>query len=69
MMLATLRAELAKGHWILGDRFCAADVLIGTSAFYLKQFGLIEDDPVLGPYIERCKARPAWLRAQGFDAS
>jgi glutathione S-transferase len=68
LMLTTLRAELANGEWILGDRFCAADVLIGTSAFYLQQFGLIEDDPALGAYVARCKARPAWQRAQGFDA-
>jgi glutathione S-transferase len=68
IMLETLRTELAKGDWILGARFCAADVLLGTSAFYLKQFGLIEDDPVLGAYVARCKGRPAWLRAQAFDA-
>jgi glutathione S-transferase len=69
LMLGSLRAELANGDWILGERFCAADVLLGTSAFYLQQFGLVEGDPVLGPYVARCKARPAWQRAQGFDAA
>jgi glutathione S-transferase len=68
LMLETLRLELAKGDWILGERFSAADVLLGTSAFYLKQFGLIEEDAVLGAYVDRCKARPAWQRAQAFDA-
>ena len=68
LMLGVLRTELAKGDWILGERFSAADVLIGTSAFYLKQFGLIEDDPLLGAYVARCTARPAWKRAQAFDA-
>jgi glutathione S-transferase len=68
LMLTGLRAGLAAGEWILGDRFCAADVLLGTSAFYLKQFGLIEDDPVLDDYAARCQRRPAWQRAQAFDA-
>ena len=69
LMLATLRSELSRGEWILGDRFCAADVLLGTSAFYLKQFALIEDDPILGAYAARCQERPAWQRAKAFDAA
>ncbi|MGO9039415.1 MAG: glutathione S-transferase family protein [Steroidobacteraceae bacterium] len=69
LMQAILRSELSRGEWILGERFCAADVLLGTSAFYLKQFGLIEDDPVLGAYAARCQARPAWQRAKAFDAA
>jgi len=68
LMLETLRSELAKGDWILGERFCAADVLLGTGAFYIKQFGLVEDDSVLAAYVARCQARPAWQRAQAFDA-
>lgn len=68
LMLATLRTELAKGEWIIGGAFSAADVLIGTSAFYLKQFGLIGEDAVIDAYVGRCTARPAWQRAQAFDA-
>ena len=68
LMLDTLRSELAKGEWILGGTFCAADVLIGTGAFYLRRFGLIADDAVLDAYIDRCSSRPAWDRAQGFDS-
>jgi glutathione S-transferase len=69
LMLGSLRAELAKADWILGERFSAADVLLGTAAFYLQQFGLVQDDPVLASYVARCKARPAWQRAQAFDAA
>jgi len=68
LMLTAFRAGLPAGEWILGKQFSAADVLLGTAAFYLKQFGLIEDDPVLGEYAARCQARPAWQRAQRFDA-
>jgi glutathione S-transferase len=69
LVLESLRSALSKNDWVLGEQFCAADVLLGTSAFFLEQFGLIQDDPVLGAYAARCMARPAWKRAQGFDAS
>jgi glutathione S-transferase len=69
LMLATLRGELAKGEWLLGESFSAADVLVGTAAYFLKQFRLISDDPVIGPYISRCSSRPAWQRAQAFDSA
>jgi glutathione S-transferase len=68
LMLANLRGGLASGGWILGEHFSAADVLLGTSAFYVQQFGLISGDAVLGAYVERCQARAAWQRAQAFDA-
>jgi glutathione S-transferase len=69
LMLNALRAELSKNEWILGNRFSAADVLLGTGTSFLKRFGLIGDDPVIDPYVARCAARPAWQRAQGFDAA
>ena len=69
LMLNTLRSELVRAEWILGATFCAADVLIGTSAFYLKQFGLIGNDAVIDAYVDRCGARPSWRRAQAFDAA
>jgi glutathione S-transferase len=69
LMLATLRSELAKGEWLLGESFSAADVLVGTAAYFLKQFRLIGDDPVIDPYIARCSSRPAWQRAQAFDSA
>jgi glutathione S-transferase len=69
LMVSTLRAELAKTDWILGNRFSAADVLLGTGAFFLKRFGLIGDDTVIDAYVARCTARPAFQRAQGFDAA
>jgi glutathione S-transferase len=69
LMLATLRGELAKGEWLLGESFSAADVLVGTAAYFLNRFGLIGEDPAITPYIERCASRPAWQRAQAFDAA
>jgi glutathione S-transferase len=68
LMLATLQSELSKKEWILGERFSAADVLLGTSASWLMQFGLHSGDDAIAAYVARCKARPAWQRAHAFDA-
>ncbi len=67
-MLRVLQEGVADGPWILGDRFSAADVMLGSSVFFMKQFGLLGDDPVLGAYLERCLARPAYARALARDA-
>jgi glutathione S-transferase len=68
LMLTSLRSALRQGSWILGERFSAADVLLGSSAFYLQQFKLLGVDPVISPYVARCQARAAFQRAQAFDA-
>ena len=67
LMLATLRDGLAAGPWVLGARFSAADVLLGTACHFLRQFKLIESDPVLFAYVDRCMERPALGRALALD--
>lgn len=66
-MLEVLRAGLAGGQWILGARFSAADVLLGTSCSFLIRFGLVKDDPLLAAYLQRCEARPAYQRAAAAE--
>jgi glutathione S-transferase len=66
-MLEVLRAGLAPGPWILGARFSAADVLLGTACHFLRQFKLIEAEPALFAYVDRCLARPAFERAMALD--
>jgi glutathione S-transferase len=70
LMLQTLRDGIAGsgGGWILGSRFSGADVLLGTGAWYLQRFGLVTEDPVLQAYVRRCEQRPAFQRAQAFEA-
>jgi glutathione S-transferase len=53
---------------VLGERFSAADVLLGTSCRFLIQFGLVKDDPVLEGYRARCEARPAFQRAAAAES-
>lgn len=66
-MLQTLRGALAPGPWLLGERFTAADVLVGAGVRFLREFKMIENEPALEAYVDRCAARPAFQRALAFD--
>ena len=66
-MLSVLREGLARGPWILGARFSAADVLLGTAIHFLHQFKILGDEPLLTAYTDRCQARPAFERAAKMD--
>ncbi|WP_158881094.1 glutathione S-transferase C-terminal domain-containing protein [Rhodanobacter sp. L36] len=67
-MLNTLTDQLAKGPWLLGDTFTAADVLWGTALHWTTQFQLVPDTPLIRAYIDRVQARPAMQRAAAMDA-
>jgi glutathione S-transferase len=69
LMLSTLRKGLEKGPWILGDRFSAADVLLGSSAMFMRDFKMLTDDPVLFDYADRCAARPAHQRSAALQTA
>ena len=44
-------------------RFSAADVLMATVLRILRHTDLLEEQPVLVAYKERCEARPAFAKA------
>jgi glutathione S-transferase len=67
-MLSTLTDQLAKGPYILGEKFTAADVLWGTALTWTTMFKLVPELPVIKAYIDRVNARPAFKRAQAADA-
>jgi glutathione S-transferase len=67
-MLTTLRTGLQTEPWILGERFSAADVMLGAGVHFLRMFKLLGDEPALIAYAERCLARPAAQRALAADA-
>lgn len=67
-MVKTLEAGLANGPWILGEHFSAADVMLGSSANFLKMFGILPDGSPIEDYIERCLARPAYQRTLAREA-
>ena len=63
LMIETWDAALGNRDWILGERFTAADVMLGSSANFLRQFGMLPETDNLGAYADRCAARPAYRRA------
>ena len=67
LMLKVLGDGLARGPWVLGERFTAADVLLGTSCNFLRQFKILDNEPGLFAYTDRCLARPAFQRATALD--
>lgn len=67
LMLNILRDGVARGPWILGERFSAADVLLGMSCSFMRQFKILDNEPALFAYADRCMARPAFQRAAAVD--
>jgi glutathione S-transferase len=68
-VLDTLSAALIPGPWLLGDRFTAADVLIGSGMAYMLGFKVLPDRPEYLAYVERLEARPAHKAAKAADAA
>lgn len=67
-VLKTLIGQLAKGPWLLGEQFTAADVLWGSALNWTTQFGLIPEVPAIKDYIARFIQRPAYKSALAKDA-
>jgi glutathione S-transferase len=67
-VIATLRRGVEKGPWVLGERFSAADVMLGSAVQSMRQFKMLEGDAVLDAYADRCLARPAAQRAYAANA-
>jgi glutathione S-transferase len=68
LMIETFERGLETGPWILGAGFSAADVMVGSSAVFMKQFGMLPANPAIEAYADRCLARPAYRRALAIDA-
>lgn len=66
-MFKTLTDQLAKGPYLLGERFTVADVLWGTALDWTTRFGIVPLTPLLKAYIERVTTRPASMRAMAID--
>ena len=64
-----LERALERGPWILGDRFSAADVMIGSDLIMgFEQLGVAPAQASLRAYLERCHDRPALQRALAIEA-
>jgi glutathione S-transferase len=63
----TLEAAVSRGAFLLGDRFSAADVYVGSQIGFGLRFGTIEKRPAFERYFSRISARPAAARAVAMD--
>lgn len=63
LVVDVLEGALKDGPWILGERFSAADVMIGSGVHFGLAFGLLDARPALNAYRDRCVARPGFIRA------
>ncbi len=63
-VLATLRKVLAKGPYLLGETFSAADVYVGSEIRFAMMFGApgLKGEKVFDDYVARLSARPAAQR-------
>jgi glutathione S-transferase len=69
-VITVLDEALAQGPWLLGDRFSAADVAVGSDLrFGVDVFKIVEAKPNFRAYIDRCTARPAFRRAAEIEAA
>jgi glutathione S-transferase len=60
--VSTLEKALTPGPYILGDRFSAADVYIGSQIRFGMMMKSLEPKPVFESYVSRLEQRPASKR-------
>ena len=63
LMIATFDEGLEGRKWILGDVFSAADVMLGSSAVFMRMFDMLPETKNIGGYADRCLARLAFQKA------
>lgn len=68
-VLDTISAGLKPGPWLLGERFSAADVLMGSGLAYMMGFKIFPERPEFTDYVARLEARPAHQAAKASDAA
>ena len=65
--VATLESALENGPHILGEKFSAADVYVGSHIAWGLLFGSLPKRPAFEAYAARLHDRPAAIRARGID--
>lgn len=68
LMIETWEQGLDGHDWIVGGEFTAADVMLGSSAVFLRMFDMLPASDVLGAYADRCLERPAYQKAMQLNA-
>ena len=66
--LKTVEDQLAKGPYILGEKFSVADVLWGGALGWTTMFGIVTATPTIKAYIDRVTGRPSMAKVRELDA-
>ena len=66
-VMALINATLEKSPYILGEKFSAADILIGTTFQLFLGSPLLPKTDLLQAYVQRVIERPAYARAQARE--
>lgn len=61
------RAAASASPWLLGERFSAADVYVGSQVDFGLAFKSIPERPAFTAWAERLRAREAYQRARAAD--
>jgi glutathione S-transferase len=66
-VIDVLTKAVAKGPYLMGEQFTAADVIIGSTLRWGAMFKLLPERPEFTAYIGRLAQRPALQRAEAQD--
>jgi glutathione S-transferase len=66
-VMDTLEQAVTQSEYLLGDRFSAADVYLGSQILWGLQFGSMEKRPAFEAYAKRIADRPAAVKARAID--
>lgn len=60
--------DIAERPYVLGERFSAADILIGGTIQFAMGVGMLQKEPAFESYVARLVERPAYKRAVEKDS-
>ena len=66
-VMDVMTKAVAKGPYLMGEQFTAADVVIGSGLRWGTMFKLLPERPEFSAYTSRLAARPALQRAEAQD--
>lgn len=59
-VMSAIDRALSNGPWLLGEKFSAADVVMGSTLNFATMFGAIPKEGRIKEYVDRNTARPAF---------
>ncbi len=67
LMIETLESGLKKSTWILGRKFTAADLMVGSCAVFMRMFDMLPKSSAIDAYVDRCLKRHSYQKALSIE--